>query len=123
MDGHASHIILELISLTRDRGVILFCLPSHTTHALQPLDVGVYGPLESRWGKILKEDKIKTCSVCRQNQISWSLKGLWEESFEAKHLKAGFRKAASQQKLSLNPALHSSIFLTSVVTILNRSCH
>ena len=33
MAGHASHINLELIRFTRDCGVILLCLPSHThTH-------------------------------------------------------------------------------------------
>ena len=74
MDGHASHINLELIRLARDHGVFLFCLPSHTTHALQPLDVGVYGPLKSRWGKILKEYKMEMCSSCRKNRVSLSLK-------------------------------------------------
>ena len=73
MDGHASHINLELIRLARDCGVILFCLPSHTTHALQPLDVGVYGPLKSRWGKILKEYKMETCCSGRQNRVPRSL--------------------------------------------------
>ena len=94
MDGHTSHINLELITLARDRGVILFCLPSHTTHALQPLDVGVYGPLKSRWGKILKEYKMETCAaVVDKTEFPGLLKKLWEESFEAKHLKVGFRKA------------------------------
>ena len=80
--------------MARDRGVILFCLPSHTTHALQPLDVGVYGPLKSRWGKILKEYKMETCAaVVDKTEFPGLLKKLWEESFEAKHLKAGFRKA------------------------------
>ena len=70
------------------------CVPSHTMHALQPLDVGVYGPLKSRWGKILKEYKMETCAaVVDKTEFPGLLKRLWEESFEAKHLKAGFRKA------------------------------
>ena len=94
MDGHASHINLQLIRLARERGVVLLCLPSHTTHALQPLDVGVYGPLKSRWGKILKEYKMETCAaVVDKTEFPSLLEKLWEESFEAKHLKAGFRKA------------------------------
>ena len=93
MDGHASHINLELIRLARDHGVFLFCLPSHTTHALQPLDVGVYGPLKSRWEKILKEYKMEMCSSCRKKEFPCLLKRLWEKLFEAIRLKAGFRKA------------------------------
>ena len=37
----------------RDLGLLnnvhLYCLPPHTTHKLQPLDVGVFGPLEHEW--------------------------------------------------------------------------
>ena len=37
----------------RDLGLLhnihLYCLPPHTTHKLQPLDVGVFGPLENEW--------------------------------------------------------------------------
>ena len=94
MDGHASHINLQVIRLARECRVILLCLPSHTTHALQPLDVGVYGPLKGRWGKILKEYKMETCAaVVDKTEFPGLLEKLWEESFEAKHLKAGFHKA------------------------------
>ena len=62
-DGHASHINLEVIRPARAYGVIPSCLPSHTTHThtLQLLDVGAYGSLKSKWGKILKEYKMETC--------------------------------------------------------------
>ena len=94
MDGHASHINLELIALARERGVILFCLPSHTTHVLQPLDVGVYGPLKRCWSKILKEHKMETCAVMvNKTNFPGLLSRLWEASFQDHHLKAGFRKA------------------------------
>ena len=41
-DGHGSHVSIELIELARSNGVHLFYLPAHTTHILQPLDVGVF---------------------------------------------------------------------------------
>ena len=31
--------------------VILYCLPAKTTHKLQLLDVGVFGPLQNKWVK------------------------------------------------------------------------
>ena len=53
---------------------------------------------------------METCAaVIDKTEFPGLLKGLWEELFEAKHFKAGFRKAGlclSQQKLSLNVALH-----------------
>lgn len=48
-DGHGSHDTLNLIELARERNIILFCLPPHTTHKLQPLDVGVFGPFSRAW--------------------------------------------------------------------------
>ena len=39
-DGHKSHISSSLISWALEKSIILFVLPAHTSHALQPLDVG-----------------------------------------------------------------------------------
>jgi hypothetical protein len=40
-DEHALHITVEIIDLAKVNDVHLLCLPSHTTHVLQPLDIGV----------------------------------------------------------------------------------
>ena len=46
IDGHKSHLTLDAIDLCRANNVILFCLPPHTTHAPQPLDVSVFKALK-----------------------------------------------------------------------------
>ena len=47
VDGHASHCTsLELLELADRNSVVLLCLPSHTTHALQPLDRAFFSPLK-----------------------------------------------------------------------------
>ncbi|KAJ8024963.1 Tigger transposable element-derived protein 2 [Holothuria leucospilota] len=48
-DGHASHISLPLIELAKEHKIILFVLPPHTSHALQPLDVGTFRPVKCRY--------------------------------------------------------------------------
>ncbi len=45
IDGHASHITTAAIQFCIDNKIILLCLPPHTTHLLQPLDIGVFAPL------------------------------------------------------------------------------
>ena len=52
MDGHSSHFCPEVIKAAAAEKVILCALPPHTTHLLQPLDKGCFGPLKSFWKQI-----------------------------------------------------------------------
>lgn len=45
-DGHGSHTTAEMRNLAELHNIELFCLPPHTTHRTQPLDVGIFGPLQ-----------------------------------------------------------------------------
>lgn len=49
IDGHASHLTTQAIQYCVSRKIILLCLPAHTTHLLQPLDVGVFAPLATAY--------------------------------------------------------------------------
>ncbi|KAI5834427.1 hypothetical protein K523DRAFT_200390, partial [Schizophyllum commune Tattone D] len=51
-DGHSSHYSAEMAALARKHNIELYALPPHTTHKLQPLDVGVFGPFKSAWRKL-----------------------------------------------------------------------
>ena len=46
-DGHASHVSASLIDWAKDNRIVLFVLPPHTSHLLQPLDVAVFGPFKT----------------------------------------------------------------------------
>ncbi|KAH7917210.1 DDE-domain-containing protein [Leucogyrophana mollusca] len=57
-NGHRSHKTIQLRQAAEKHSVHLFCLPLHTTHCLQPLNVwhspynvGVFGPLQRAWQK------------------------------------------------------------------------
>ena len=54
LDGHASHISFELKRLSESNNIILFRLPAHTSHFLQPLDVGVFKTVKSEWKRIVE---------------------------------------------------------------------
>jgi len=43
LDGHSSHYnSTEMLKFAQSEGILLICLPSHTTHYLQPLDRTVF---------------------------------------------------------------------------------
>ena len=49
MDGHSSHYSPVFIETAAENEVIVFCLPPNSTHFLQPLDNGPFGPLKTYW--------------------------------------------------------------------------
>ena len=42
LDGYGSHCTYEFLNYCEDRNIVVFCLPAHTTHFLQPLDVVIF---------------------------------------------------------------------------------
>ena len=54
-DGHSSRVSIEVIELARQNDIHILCLPSHTTHLLQPLDVGIFKSLKSNYNKECKK--------------------------------------------------------------------
>ena len=53
LDGHNSHYTINFLDYACDHNIIVICLPSHTTHALQGLDVVAFSVLKSAWSKHL----------------------------------------------------------------------
>jgi hypothetical protein len=49
LDGHNSHCTYNFCEFAQKHNIVIVCLPPHTTHALQPCDVGVFGPLSQHW--------------------------------------------------------------------------
>ena len=93
-DGHFSHMSISLIKKARSLGIHLFCLPPNTTHILQPLDIGVFGPMKQQWRTILKQHKIATRATnITKERFPALIKQLWETSIKPEHLEAGFRAA------------------------------
>jgi len=46
LDNHCSHVSISLIDYCRANFITLLSFPPHTSHRLQPLDRGVYGPFK-----------------------------------------------------------------------------
>jgi len=55
MDGHGSHIDIEFMWICKQNKVQLVFLPPHSSHVLQPLDLGVFSPLKTRYRRTISE--------------------------------------------------------------------
>lgn len=51
VDGHTSHLTLQLSKFCKENGIILVSLFPNSTHILQPLDVAVFHSLKAIWKK------------------------------------------------------------------------
>ena len=51
LDGCEIHIQIEFVKYCLAARIVPYCLPPHSTHLLQPLDVGLFSPLQKYYGK------------------------------------------------------------------------
>jgi hypothetical protein len=54
LDGHSSHQTAGFDAFCKENAIVCLCMPPHTSHLLQPLDVGVFGPLKRSYGKLVE---------------------------------------------------------------------
>ena len=52
-DGHNSHISYKVAKCAYDNKVHILCLPPHTSHAMQPLDVACFRPAKAIWSDVV----------------------------------------------------------------------
>ena len=51
IDGHISHVNMAFFNCAISNNILILVLPSHSTHRLQPLDVGLFSPLSKAYDK------------------------------------------------------------------------
>lgn len=92
LDGHTSHITLELIDLARKNDIHLLCFPPHTTNYYQPLDVGVFKALKNAFSaectKLMRKNKRK---FLNRYDISAVLNPAWVKAVNPANIQSGFR--------------------------------
>ena len=92
-DGHASRFTLNVIDLAQENDVILFYLPPHTTHALQPLDVSVCKTLKSNFSRVVHSLSFaKKNFVVSKREFARIVKVPFERAFSISNIKGSFTK-------------------------------
>jgi DDE superfamily endonuclease len=68
VDEYSSHINMAFITAADDRRIILLILPPHSTHRLQPLDVGLFSPLAKAYTKGLNDLMFHSLGLVNMNK-------------------------------------------------------
>ncbi|KAK0505510.1 DDE superfamily endonuclease-domain-containing protein [Armillaria luteobubalina] len=71
LDGHNSHCTFKFCQYALNQKIIIICLPSHTTHALQPCDVGAFGPLAQCWKRVVTMASQSVIAITKDNLLSY----------------------------------------------------
>jgi hypothetical protein len=51
LDGHGSHVMPEFDLFCKDHCIITLCMPPHSSHLLQPLDISCFAGLKRSYGR------------------------------------------------------------------------
>ncbi len=55
LDGHGSHVTPEFDQYCIEHSIIVLCMPPHSSHLLQPLDVGCFSVLKRSYGRLVEQ--------------------------------------------------------------------
>ncbi|KAI8437006.1 hypothetical protein MSG28_010406 [Choristoneura fumiferana] len=93
VDNHESHVTIEAVDYARDNGIVYLSFPPHTTHRLQPLDVGIFGPFKAKLKTAFNDWHVnnpgKTLNIYNIPQLA---KLAYFESFTGKNITSAFEK-------------------------------
>ena len=93
IDGHSSHLTNEFIDYCWAEDIISFLLPAHTTHLLQPLDIGIFQSYKHYHQESL-EESIRYGGVDYKKMVFLAgLTKIRKHTFKHGTIKFAFRKA------------------------------
>ena len=93
IDGHESHISLEFQQICKDNNIIALCMPAHSSHLLQPLDVGCFAPLKKAYGRQIEDLMRHHVNHITKLEFLPAFKAAFYNSITKSNICGGFRGA------------------------------
>jgi hypothetical protein len=91
LDGHGSHLTPAFDKACEENNIIPLCMPSHSSHLLQPLDVGCFGPLKRAYGKLIEQKGRLGFNHIDKLDFLKAYPKAHEEVFTQQNIQSGFR--------------------------------
>jgi hypothetical protein len=94
VDGHSSHVNMRFIDYADANRIVLAVLPPHSTHRLQPLDVGLFSPLATFYSQQIDQLLTESQGLVRLTKRDfWSLfYEAWKQAFTMKNVQSAWEK-------------------------------
>lgn len=93
-DGYGCHLQYNSLKFLKDNNIVVAGLPAHTSHALQPLDVGVFRAFKEAFKKLLGKRSAHTSKSARNDvfTICELLTRAYHQSVVATNIISGFER-------------------------------
>jgi hypothetical protein len=91
-DGYGSHMTREFVKFCEDNHIIYFFLISHTSHILQPLDVGVFQAYKHWHSEAIAEASQLGIGKFTKNEFLYVLKTIRQKTFKPQTIYHGFAR-------------------------------
>lgn len=94
LDGHSSHTAINFLWFCKQQQIYLLFLPAHASHVLQPLDLGVFAPLKSRYrSQIAALASLDDASPVKKQRFLTCYNSARLETFKPRLLLTGWKSA------------------------------
>jgi hypothetical protein len=93
LDGHESHHSRDFELYCEEHKIITLCMPPHSSHLLQPLDVSCFGPLKQAYGKQVEHLIRSSITHISKTEFFPAFYAAFQASLTEKNIKGGFRGA------------------------------
>jgi hypothetical protein len=93
LDGYSTHLQLPILDYCDKAKIIIGLLPAHSTHIMQPLDIGCFGPLSQAYSKALEkmQSSLLLASGVTQADFWRVFEHSWKDSFTEKNIISSFK--------------------------------
>lgn len=92
-DGFGTHETLEVLEYCFQNNILLCRLPSHTSHKLQPCDIGVFGPLKAAYRDQVERLYRGGANTVGKEHFTYLYSSARDKALTSRNIKAGWSKA------------------------------
>jgi hypothetical protein len=93
LDGHESHHSLAFQELCKENNIYTLCMPPHSSHLLQPLDVGCFSPLKRAYSREVESLIRHHINHITKLEFLPAFKAAFDRAFTPSNICSAFRGA------------------------------